>query len=481
MIRSLMVRLGAAFALLLLVSGIVQFISALHFWRSYTDETLQRLSFSVADEIAAQLGPLLEAPDMVKLPKEIRRIAAVNPAIDIYLLAADGTVIVSSRTIAASLRLHVPTRPLEQMLSDLLPSLPLYNDDPIDTRAPVVFSVARAALGTAPGYLYVTLRSANFANKMHISGESYLIVAGLAEGATLLVFGSLLGLAVFTYLTKGLRRLTETAHRYYAGDLSQRIDIDSQDEIGTLASTMNQMADRIQVTVEQLRETDLQRRTLVAALSHDLRGPLTAMRGYVDTLSHDDGALSADERARFFDHLSRSVALQTNLVQELFELSALEARDRAPECVRFDMRELVSDTLATWRGSAEARSIGLTCDLPESPLWVNADFQMIGRVLNNFVDNAIRYTLEGGAVCVRAAAECSCVSVAVADTGRGIPQDEQGAIFEAFYRAKGSPKGGTGLGLAIAKKILDLHDASVSVTSEVNVGTTFRFVLPQGI
>src|SRR5262249_33088092 len=151
--------------------------------------------------------------------------------------------------------------------------------------------------------------------------------------------------------------------------------------------------------------------------------------------------------------------------------SSLEARDRSPELAAFDLRELVSDTVATWKSRAKERNIALSASFDPLPLSVTADISMIGRALGNLVDNAIRYTPPGGSVRIDTERRDGAVALSVSDTGYGIPEDEQPAVFDLFYRARDTNVSGTGLGLAIVKRILELHGTAASLSSEVGKGS----------
>ncbi|MGE5506906.1 MAG: two-component system histidine kinase PnpS [Chitinophagales bacterium] len=236
--------------------------------------------------------------------------------------------------------------------------------------------------------------------------------------------------------------------------------------------------------VTDLRRLEQMRSEFVANVSHELRTPLTSLQGFVETLQ--DGA--ADEpatRARFLDIIAGETTRLTQLVEDLLELSRLESG-------RLDLRRrpvalsaLVDRTVSFYAALAAARQVALAVQLPPDLPPVPGDDDLLEQVLRNLVDNAIKYTPDGGRVCIKAAlAETGGrqeVVVQVADTGPGIAPEHLPRLFERFYRvdrARSRALGGTGLGLAIVKHIVERHGGRVWVESAPGQGSTFSFALP---
>jgi two-component system phosphate regulon sensor histidine kinase PhoR len=228
----------------------------------------------------------------------------------------------------------------------------------------------------------------------------------------------------------------------------------------------------------EIDRLDQVRRDFVANVSHELKTPLTSLRGYAETLL--EGGLEDAEHRESFVRIIRdqSARLQT-LVDDLLSLADLERPDLRLQREAFDLREAVGRQIAALR--ARATGAGLTVELePGPPVPVTADRMRVDQVIANLIDNAIKYTERGG-VRVRAGREGSTVWCEVTDSGPGIPVEDLPRIFERFYRvdkARSREKGGTGLGLSIVKHILALHGGRVVVDSVVGGGSTFRFELP---
>ena len=223
------------------------------------------------------------------------------------------------------------------------------------------------------------------------------------------------------------------------------------------------------------------RRDLIANVSHDLRTPLAALHGYLETLLMKGDSLPADRRRSYLETAARQSEHLGTLIAELFELVKLDFRgfEIHPEPVQ--LGELAQDVLQKFVLAAEQKGIALRAEIASQLPAVVADIGLIERALDNLIGNALRHTPSGGVVSLAVTPGDGCVQVRVADTGSGIPEAEIPRIFERFYRvdkSRTTGTGGAGLGLAIVKRILDLHGAAVTVKSAPNEGAAFTFALP---
>jgi two-component system phosphate regulon sensor histidine kinase PhoR len=224
---------------------------------------------------------------------------------------------------------------------------------------------------------------------------------------------------------------------------------------------------------------DRVRRDFVANVSHEVKTPLTSVRGYAETLL--EGGLEDPEHREGFVRVIRDQATRLQeLVDDLLSLSELERPEARLRVERFDLRALIERQLAAL--ADRAAHAGLTLELtPGDAEWVEADRARIEQVVANLLDNALKYTERGG-VTIALGGDASLVTCTVRDTGTGIPAEDLDRIFERFYRvdkARSREKGGTGLGLSIVKHILALHEGRVTVDSAPGRGSTFRFVIPR--
>ena len=288
------------------------------------------------------------------------------------------------------------------------------------------------------------------------------VVAGLA--AVLLTVG------LSRRILRPVETLTAAARRMEKGDLSQRVEVQSNDEIGELARAFNAMADGL-TRLEELR------RNMVTDVAHDLRTPLSNIRGYLEALQ--DGVV--EPKREVVDSLYEEAMLLNRLVDDLQELSLAEAGQLRLERRPVAPADVVNKATEAARALAAAKSIALQVDLPEGLPLVDVDSQRIGQVLGNLLSNALTHTPSGGKVVIAARARQSDVELRVSDTGEGISPEHLPYVFERFYRADKSRSrvtGGAGLGLAIARQLVEAHGGWIKVESEVGRGTQFTFTLP---
>jgi two-component system phosphate regulon sensor histidine kinase PhoR len=232
--------------------------------------------------------------------------------------------------------------------------------------------------------------------------------------------------------------------------------------------------------ITELRRLERVRRDFVANVSHEFRTPLTAIQGFAETLL--GGALDDAAHNRRFVEIIRQHAVRLGrLTEDLLKLSQIESGKLELEFRPVEVRPLLESCLETARLEADPKRLTLRCECAEQVPAVRGDARRLREVLQNLLDNAVRYTPEGGRVSIHASAADGMVEIAVEDTGIGIPQGDQERIFERFYRvdaARSREVGGTGLGLSIARHLVEAHGGRIEVQSEVGKGSTFRVVLP---
>jgi signal transduction histidine kinase len=298
-----------------------------------------------------------------------------------------------------------------------------------------------------------------------------------SNNRTLLLVAAVAGLGAVLLIVSLSRRilgpveaLTSAARRMEAGDLSQRVKIASNDEIGDLARAFNSMADGL-ARLERLR------RNMVTDVAHELRTPLTNIRGYLEAVRDD---LVKPER-RVIESLYEETLLLNHLVDDLQDLSLAEAGQLRLERQPVALADLVDQAIGAFAPQAEAKGIALHVDAPEDLPLVNVDPRRIGQVLRNLLNNALTHTGPGGEVSVAAVAGDRWIEIKIRDTGTGIAAADLPYVFERFYRADRSRSratGGAGLGLAIARQLVEAHGGQIAVESKIDEGTQFTFTLP---
>jgi signal transduction histidine kinase len=220
------------------------------------------------------------------------------------------------------------------------------------------------------------------------------------------------------------------------------------------------LASRLATEERANRRVEEARRQLVAAASHDLRTPLASLRLLVDSI--DDGIATGETRERYLREIRTHVGVLSDLVDDLFELSRIEAGEISWSIRQVELGPLIDETVAAMRAQADARGVRVAAELPAGGLTAAADAEKVQRVLFNLIQNAIRHTPADGSVTVRARALGSDVEVEVDDEGEGIAAADAGRVFDAFYRGDASRgEEGAGLGLAIAKAIVEAHGGRI--------------------
>jgi signal transduction histidine kinase len=300
--------------------------------------------------------------------------------------------------------------------------------------------------------------------------------------AILLAYAGAVGVATGLALARApaavLARLAATARRLGEGDLGARAgDVRAGPEVETLARTLDEMADRVQASVERERESEARRRDLITAVSHDLRTPLAGLRAIAEAVQ-DGIADDPSTLRRYAGEIGRTVGSLSVLVDDLMQLSQLDGESVRAETRRGRLADVVASALAACEPQVRAKGITLVVDLsgadggaPCSP--------RLARVLQNLVQNAVRHTPADGSVRVEARQRPDGLEVAVTDTGEGIAARPLDQVFEPFWRgdaARTSP--GSGLGLALAKRIVEAMGGGISVESAPNRGSRFAILLP---
>jgi signal transduction histidine kinase/DNA-binding response OmpR family regulator len=335
-------------------------------------------------------------------------------------------------------------------------------------------------------------------------------------GALTVAFLALSAVAIYVIsrrITGPIIRLTEQTKRIAAGFLDQVIPVESRDEIGHLAADFNEMAQALKMNIgekerllEELRELNrtleerIQQRTaeieaineqlqkatrhkseFLANMSHELRTPLNAIIGFSEVLlDRMVGDINAKQEEYLQDVISSGRHL-LSLINDILDLSKVEAGRMELEQNAFDLPMLLEDILKLVRERATRHGIQLSLDVDDRLGEFTADERRIKEVLLNLLSNAIKFTPDGGKICLTARLDGGFVVISVTDTGIGIAPEDQELIFEEFRQAAGEKTRkteGTGLGLTLAKKFVELHGGSIWVKSELGRGSTFAFKLP---
>lgn len=300
----------------------------------------------------------------------------------------------------------------------------------------------------------------------------------------LLIFAGILS-ASFGYLlaaniTQSLNLLREGTHKLANGDFSARVRLTELDELSDVAEAFNKMADDLQRSFARQKELEQARRDLIAAVSHDLRTPLTSIRAMIEALA-DDVVTEPENVRRYYKTISSQIGNLSGLINDLFELSQLDTEQIKLNLEPVNMNDLLSDVVESMQAQARARGVSLVGIFSEDLPLIKAELAKIQRALFNLVQNAIRHTSTDGSISIATKKVPEGIQVDVIDTGEGISSEDLPRVFDQFFRGEKSRSretGGAGLGLAITKRIIEAHQGRIWVESQVGQGTRFSFVLP---
>lgn len=281
---------------------------------------------------------------------------------------------------------------------------------------------------------------------------------------------------ISTYrITRPLRQMSQAARRMSSGDFSRRIPVTSNDELGELATAFNQMTN----SLSRLEGT---RRSFIANVSHELKTPMTTISGFIDGII--DGTIPPEKQPYYLKIISDETKRLSRVVQSMLSLAQLESGKAALNMHRFDMSALVCAVVVAREQSISQKNIEIRGLDDLQPTFIHADRDLIHQVVYNLVDNAVKFTNEGGYIEFSVHAVMGGVQVKIKNSGQGISPDALPLVFERFYkedRSRSERKNSTGLGLYLAKTIVNIHGGNISVNSLEGKYVEFEFTLPSEI
>jgi signal transduction histidine kinase len=310
--------------------------------------------------------------------------------------------------------------------------------------------------------------------------QSRWIVVGFAIGSIGLAL--VLGYAISWSLIEPVKRMDDRLREIAAGDFSRHVSVGNRDELGTLAANLNRMSDELGRLYDQLEAANRHKSEFLANMSHELRTPLNAVIGFSDVLLERTFGDMNDKQEQYIGIIQSSGRHLLSLINDILDLSKIEAGRMELELSAFDVEMAVDNTVTLVRDRAARHDLTLTVEVEPGLPSAVGDERKMKQILLNLLSNAVKFTPDGGRIGVRAGRTEGGIEFAVSDTGIGIAPEDQAAIFEEF-RQVGSDyvrkREGTGLGLALTKRFVELHGGQIRVDSELGKGSTFTFTLPE--
>ncbi|GAX90449.1 sensor histidine kinase [Effusibacillus lacus] len=296
------------------------------------------------------------------------------------------------------------------------------------------------------------------------------------------LIGILISTAMVSYLSwsiaRPLRKIDKTAMEIGSGNYSQRVHVESTDEIGDLAQTINKLAEKLeQVELDRLKAESV-RSDFLANVSHELRTPLTAMQGFLEALQ--DGLVEEEARQKYYLVMYQETLHMSRLVDDLMDLVKLENGEVTLFKTPVDIGEILHKVAFAFRQEAEGKNTSITVEVANDLPKAHADKHRATQIVKNLVKNAVKFT-ENGKIRISAVKENGYIHLKVSDTGIGIAEEDIGRIWERFFkgdRVRSRTNTGSGLGLSIVRELVGLHDGKIIVSSELGKGTEFSVWLP---
>ncbi len=328
-------------------------------------------------------------------------------------------------------------------------------------------------VGTAVGVILVSVLAA--AELMFVSNHDALMVSAIVLAAALVALRA--ARVASADVVGEVGAIRDALAAVGEGERDRGVNAGAALELAELAGAATQMIEQLGEEERRRDGADAARRNLVASISHDLRTPLASLRLMLAAI--EDGVADDRARDRYLATMHTHVRALGSLVDDLFELSRLEAGDLDWSIEQVALSDLVDETVAAMRFEAEAKGVAVAADLQPLPRPARADPDRLQRVLFNLIQNAIRHTPADGSVTVRAEPAGDWVEIEVADTGVGIPHDDGERLFEPFVRGAGNGEHdtGAGLGLALCRAIVEAHGGRIWLVDS-ETGTRVRFVIP---
>lgn len=261
-------------------------------------------------------------------------------------------------------------------------------------------------------------------------------------------------------MSKPLKQMNTIAKKIASGQFDKRVKVKGSDEIAQLAESLNYMA-------SELDKIEEKRRAFIGSISHDLRSPLTSIQGFITAIL--DGTIPYEQQEKYLKKVLSESKRMVNMINDILELNKMEQKDMPLNRYKFNINILIKDCVSNFEARAKEKKVRFVFDLDEKQTYAYADKELIIRVLQNLIDNAVKFVNENGIIEIRTHSKQGKIWVHIKNTGSSLSKEEQIVIWDRFYKgdySRNKDKTGTGLGLVIVKEIINKHEEKVGVISE---------------
>ncbi len=472
MFRSVFSKYFAILAVLLLSAmtalGLVQTIYFKDYWIDDKREQLEEYTVQMAAHAADVMVRSFEDPNTYVITTQ-----SIQPVIDLLADAMDTQVLITDTAgniviSSADAPLALPRVPRETMtqigeayfavgtMNGLFSSMQYTASAPIcaEEGQPIGYVITASSADALMSYLAETVKA-------------------YAMSAVVVLIVLFIVIYALSYrLVKPLRDMAVATRRFAEGDFSYRVTVRGKDEVAELASALNSMA-------TSLSATDNMSRTFIANVSHELKTPMTTISGFIDGIL--DGTIPQDRQTYYLRIVSDEVKRLSRLVRSMLELSRIDDGTVALKPVAFDLTEAACSALLSFEKRIDAKRVNITGLSECERTMVTADYDLVGQVVYNLLDNAVKFVNEGGEIGVNIYREQGRVYLSIRNSGAGLSPEEMPRVFERFYktdRSRSLDKTGVGLGLYIVKTVINLHHGEIFVRSVQGEYCEFVFWLP---
>jgi signal transduction histidine kinase len=486
-------KLSIGLVLSFIFMGIILLVLAQYLTQSYQNEVEQKLHHQLAAHVVHDNKLLKNGEiDHVALKNAFHSMMILGPSFEFYILGPQGEVKTYSADPLRIKKKVVDIRPILEFLNN--PSnLPILGDDPRSDDKHKIFSVAPIfeniqGKEILQGYLYIIIGGEIYDGIVDLFQQSHILSLAVGSLALAMLFGLFVILILFALLTRPLRRLAQDMQQFrqegfkYDQLPASQWQQDSPDEIERLGSTFNEMANTLNIQYQKVKNTDELRRELISYASHDLRTPLASLQGYLETWHLKNKELTPKEGEELINVAMKNAQHMSRLIEQLFELAYLDSESITLTTEPLGIAEFAQDVLQKMSLEASNKQVSLSIEPKDPSIMVMANVEKLENVFTNLIDNALRHCLAGDSIKIQILPSdiVGQFNVSVTDSGLGIAKEDLSFIFDAHYKARNSVRGkgrNSGLGLAISKRIIELHDSELIVTSTLGKGTQFSFNL----
>jgi signal transduction histidine kinase len=453
---------------------------------AFHEASTQLLNKDVASHIAKFTSPFENnGINKKKADSVFHDAMVISPGAEVYFLNPAGKVI-AFHASEKDIRLwNIPLENIKKLIASKGEKY-IKGLDPKDPANAKIFSAAEVYSETNNsktkklGFIYVVLSS-----NQHVTKTLYNSYLGSLLLKALVVIIAVSVVFSFIYINRIKRRFNRMMpvfDRFEKGDFEARFETKNHHELAPITHSFNKLADLLVYNINRLTKSEKGRKDFIATISHDLRTPLSIVKGYTETLLIKKAAieLSSEQQDQYLRLVLQQLMQVENMVQQLFDLSKMESAEFKPNKEPFVLSEIVQENINVYQLKASEKNVSLKCTQCLYHVWVNADISMMERVFQNLIDNAIKSTPAGGKIQVSITADNTDLIFKIENTGHPLPADLLNWInnLEGENSFSTNRPAKSGLGLLIVKKILLLHHYSFKAESHTGTENVFTIIMP---